>query len=84
MKFENILKNLQKQGYKVEPMEFSFEKCLGVNGTALIDLVDEKVVETSAKYQDVISQIETNKSHIQTINTTHDCIQKRLTDYLKL
>lgn len=84
MKYENILKNLEKQGYKIEPMEFSFQKCLGVNGTALIDLVDGNVVSTTAKYQDVISQIETNKSHIQTITKNLGCVQRQLTTYLKL
>ena len=84
MKFENIIKRLKKDGYEVEVMEFSFQNCLGVTGTALIDLVNENVVETTAKYADVIKQIQNNKSHIQTINTINGCTKKVLTDYLKL
>lgn len=84
MKFENIIRKLAKDGYKVEPMEFSFQSCLGVTGTALIDLVDENVVETTARYADVVKQIKANKSHIQTINNAHGCSKKVLTDYLKL
>lgn len=84
MKFENIIRKLAKDGYKVEPMEFSYQTVLGCRGTALIDLMDEKVVETTARYADVVKQIEVNKSHIQTITTTHGCVKKVLTDYLKL
>lgn len=84
MKFENIIRNLKKAGYKVEPMEFSFQNCLGVNGTALVDTCNTEVIPTTAKYQEVISQIEGNKSHIQTISTNRGCTQKRLTEYLKL
>ena len=84
MKFENIVKRLNKEGYKVEVMQFSFQECLGVTGTALIDLVNENVVETTAKYADVVKQIENNKSHIQTITSTNGCTKKILTDYLKL
>lgn len=84
MKFDNIIKKLNKDGYHVEVMQFSFQECLGVRGTALIDLVDEKVVQTTARYADVVKQIQTNKSHIQTINTINGCTKKVLTDYLKL
>ena len=84
MKFDNIIKRLKKEGYKVEVMQFSFQKCLGVSGTALIDLVNENVVETTAKYNDVVKQIESNKSHIQTITTLNGRTKKILTDYLKL
>ena len=84
MKFENIIKNLEKDGYKVEPMQFSFQNCLGVNGTALIDLINNTVTQTTAKYKDVVVQIQNNRSHIMTINTGHGCIQKQLTTYLKL
>ena len=84
MKFENIVKRLNKEGYKVEVMQFSFQECLGVTGTALIDLVNENVVETTAKYNDVVKQIKNNKSHIQTITTLNGRTKKILTDYLKL
>ena len=84
MKFENIIKRLKKDGYEVEVMEFSFQNCLGVTGTALIDLVDGEIKDTTAKYTDVIKQIQNNKSHIQTINNVYGCTKKVLTDYLKL
>ena len=80
MKFENIVKNLKRDGYEVEPMEFSFQNCLGVMGTALIDLVDGEVKDTTAKYKDVVGQIDTNKSHILTV----DGKKKILTEYTKL
>ena len=80
MKFENIVKKLQKDGYEVEEMEFSFQNVLGVRGTALIDLVNGTVVETVARYADVIKQIQNNKSHIQTIEGK----KKFLTEYTKL
>ena len=81
MKFENIVKKLQKDGYVIEIMEFSFQKCAGVKGTALIDLVDGKtVIETTARYADVIKQIQNNKSHILTIEGK----KKFLTEYTKL
>lgn len=67
MKFENIVRNLEKQGYKVEVMEFSFQSCKGVTGTALIDIVDGEAVPTTAKLTEVLEQITTGKSHIQTI-----------------
>ncbi|MEG1637814.1 MAG: hypothetical protein RR324_09915 [Cellulosilyticaceae bacterium] len=84
MKFENIIRNLKKDGYKVEPMEFCFQTCLGVQGTALIDIVDEDIVPTTARYVDVINQIENNKSHILTITIDYGCTKKRLSDYLRL
>lgn len=80
MKFENIVRNLKKDGYEVEVMEFSFQNCLGVRGTALIDLVDGEVKSTTAKYKDVVDQIETNKSHILTVEGK----KKFLTEYTKL
>lgn len=80
MKFENIVRNLKKDGYEVEVMEFSFQNCLGVRGTALIDLVDGEVKSTTAKYKDVVAQIETNKSHILTVEGKKKC----LTEYIKL
>lgn len=80
MKFENIVRNLKKDGYEVEVMEFSFQNCLGVRGTALIDLVDGEVKSTTAKYKDVVAQIETNKSHILTVEGK----KKFLTEYTKL
>ena len=84
MKFENIIKKLAKDGYKVEPMEFSFQTVLGVTGTALVDIYNNNVQETTARYADVVSQIKNGKSHIQTITTTQGCIKKRLTEYQKL
>jgi len=80
MKFENIVRNLKKDGYEVEVMEFSFQSCLGVRGTALIDLVDGEVKDTTAKYKEVVAQIETNKSHILTVEGK----KKFLTEYTKL
>ena len=64
----------------LEVMEFSFQNCLGVRGTALIDLVDGEVKSTTAKYKDVVDQIETNKSHILTVEGK----KKFLTEYTKL
>lgn len=80
MKFENIVRNLKKDGYEVEPMEFSFQSCLGVRGTALIDLVNGEIKDTTARYKDVVAQIETNKSHILTVEGK----KKFLTEYTKL
>lgn len=80
MKFENIVRNLKKDGYEVEPMEFSFQNCLGVIGTALIDLVNGEIKDTTARYKDVVAQIETNKSHILTVEGK----KKFLTEYTKL
>lgn len=80
MKFDSIVRNLKKDGYEVEIMEFSFQKCLGVRGTALIDLVEGEIKETTARYKDVVAQIETNKSHILTL----DGKKKYLTQYTKL
>ena len=80
MKFENIVRNLKKDGYEVEVMEFSFQNCLGVRGTALIDLVNGEIKDTTARYKDVVAQIETNKSHILTVEGK----KKFLTEYTKL
>lgn len=68
MKFENIVKRLEKLGYEVYEGEFDFQKCHMCNGTALIDVVDGDVNVTQAKLKDVISQIQDNKSHIQNVN----------------
>lgn len=80
MKFENIVRNLKKDGYEVEDMEFSFQNCLGVRGTALIDLVNGEIKDTTARYKDVVAQVETNKSHILTVEGK----KKFLTEYTKL
>ena len=80
MKFENIVRNLKKDGYEVEPMEFSFQSCLGVRGTALIDLLNGEIKDTTAKYKEVVAQIETDKSHILTVEGK----KKFLTEYTKL
>lgn len=84
MRFENIIKKLAKDGYKVEPMEFSFQTVLGVSGTALVDIYNDNVQETTARYIDVVKQIQANKSHIQTISTNQGHMEKVLTDYQKL
>ena len=80
MRFENIVRNLKKDGYEVEVMEFSFQNCFGVRGTALIDLVNGEIKDTTAKYKEVVAQIETNKSHILTVEGK----KKFLTEYTKL
>ena len=84
MKFENIIRKLAKEGYNVEPMEFSFQTVLGVTGTALVDIYNDNIQKTTARYVDVVSQIQNGKSHIQTITTTQGFIKKRLTEYQKL
>lgn len=84
MRFENIVKKLQKEGYIVELMQFNFKECFGVNGTALIDVVNGDVTETSARYKDVIKQIEEGKSHIYNIEIINGCNKKSLSPYRKL
>lgn len=84
MKFENIVKQLKKQGYNVEPMEFSFKFCLGVTGTALIDIVDGEIKPTSAKFNEVLKQIKDGKSHIYNVDIIKGCNKKSLSSYLKL
>lgn len=81
MKFESIVKKLIREGYTVEPGEFSFQMCKKVSGTCLVDVVDGIVVETTAKYTDVLQQIADGKSHIQTIDTIKGCKKKTLTPY---
>lgn len=80
MKFEGIIKKLFKDGYEIVPMQFDFKPCLGCRGTALIDIFNGSVVETTAKYNDVVKQIQNNKSHIQTIEGK----KKYLTEYEKM
>lgn len=66
MKLDNIIKKLRRDGFEVVEGEFAYQKCLMCNGTALVDLTDGVVVDTSARYSDVIKQIEENRSHILT------------------
>lgn len=84
MTYVNIIKKLSKDGFHVYEGEFAYKPVAMVTGTAIIDLVDGGVVPTSAKYNDVVKQIQNNKSHIMTITTTNGCKKKILTDYLKL
>lgn len=67
MKFESIIKKLEKSGYAVDKMEFDHVECFGVAGTALVDVNGGKVVCTTAKYKDVVAQIESGMSHINNI-----------------
>ncbi|MGL5676863.1 MAG: hypothetical protein ACRDDX_10650 [Cellulosilyticaceae bacterium] len=68
MKFESIIKKLGKDGYVVDKMEFDHVECFGVSGTALIDVTKGTVVHTTAKYNDVVVQIDNGMSHINNIN----------------
>lgn len=81
MRIDNIVKKLRTQE-KVEVYkgEFDFKECWMCDGTALIDLVNGEVKDTTAKYVDVIEQIVNNKSHIY---TQHDK-NKELTSNYKL
>lgn len=67
MKIENIIKNLTKDNIKVYKGQFDFKDCFMVNGTALIDLEDGIVKDTTARYMDVLKQVQSNRSHIYTI-----------------
>lgn len=67
MKLENIIKKLNKEGTIVYKGEFDFKPCHMCKGIALIDLVDGEVADTSARYTDVLLQINNNKSHIYTV-----------------
>lgn len=84
MKYENIIKKLKADSVRVYEGQFEYKPVMMVSGTALIDLVDGEVVPTTAKYTDVVKQIQQGKSHIMTINTVNGCSQKRLTEYQKL
>lgn len=78
MRIENIIKHLKKDGNKVYLGEFDFQKVWMCNGTALIDLVDSAAVPTTAKYTDVIIQIEENRSHIYTIEDNKKILNANL------
>lgn len=80
MKFENIVKRLRQDGVMIYEGEFEFKPVSMVHGTALIDLVNGEVVPTTAKYSDVVSQIQNGKSHIMTIEGK----KRYLTEYEKL
>lgn len=83
MRFENIIKQLKKDGERVYEGEFEYKPVPMVSGTALIDLVDNEIILTSAKYTDVLKQIREGKSHIQTIEIVNGCKKKTLTPYKK-
>ncbi|WP_053983451.1 hypothetical protein [Niameybacter massiliensis] len=80
MKYENIIKKLRSNSVRVYEGEFDYKQVTMVSGTALIDLIDGKAVPTSAKYNDVVKQIQEGKSHIMTIEGGKKC----LTQYDKL
>lgn len=80
MKFENIIKSLKKEGKEVYVGQFDFKDFFMCNGTALVDLLDGVAVPTTAKYADVVKQIQENRSHIYTIAKN----KKSLTTNLKL
>lgn len=80
MKFENIIKSLKREGKEVYVGQFDFKDFFMCNGTALVDLVDGVAVLTTAKYADVVKQIQENRSHIYTIEKN----KKSLTTNLKL
>lgn len=67
MKIENIIKRLAKENVKVYRGEFSYQECWMAEGTALVDVVEGKVVETNSRWADVAEQIVENRSHIYTI-----------------
>lgn len=79
MRIENIIKHLEKDGKEVYRGQFDFQEFWMCAGTALVDLVDGSALETSAKYTDVIKQIEENRSHIYTIENK----KKSLTSNIK-
>lgn len=76
----NTIKKLEKLGKKVYRAEFDHQPCWFCNGTALIDLKDYKPIDTTAKFSQVLEQIENNKSHI----CTYEGKKKVLTTYNKL
>lgn len=80
MKLENIIKKLAKDGKVIYKGEFDFKECWMCQGTALVDLINGSIADTSAKYDDVLSQIQNNKSHILTVEGK----KKTLTSYNKL
>lgn len=84
MKLENIIKNLAKEGFNISKGEFNFIACYMCEGTALIDVVEGEVKGTSAKYNDVLTQILNNKSHIYNVDIIKGCNKKMLSPYLKM
>ena len=79
MRIENIIKHLEKDGKEVYRGQFDFQEFWMCAGTALVDLVDGLALETTAKYTDVIKQIEESRSHIYTIENK----KKSLTSNIK-
>lgn len=80
MKIENLIKKLQKDGYKIYEWPFQNEQHMFANGTALVDLVDGIPEVTTATYKEVVQQIEESRSHIRTIEGK----EKELTSNLKM
>lgn len=80
MKLDNIIKKLRRNGFEVVEGEFSFQKCYMCNGTALVDLSNGAVADTSARYSDVVKQIQENRSHIITV----ECGKKGLARFNKM
>lgn len=60
MTTKNIIKNLRKDGKEVYRDEFDHQEFWFCNGTALVDLLDFKPVDSTAKYRDVLTQIDVN------------------------
>lgn len=83
MTYANIIKKLSKDGFQLYEGEFAYKPVAMVTGTAIINLVDDEVVECEARYADVVKQIEAGKSHILTIETIKGCKKKALTPYKK-
>lgn len=78
MKIKNIIKHLEKDGKEVYRGQFDFQEFWMCAGTALVDLVDGAAVSTTAKYADVIKQIEENRSHIYTIEDNKKMLNANL------
>lgn len=78
MRIENIIKHLKKDGMKVYVGQFDFKEFWMCNGTALVDLVDGAALPTTAKYSDVVRQIEEGKSHIYTIKDNKKILNANL------
>lgn len=79
MRFENIVKRLEKDN-KIYAEKFLTVECIFCNGTALVDIVDGNVVNTTATLQEVKRQIKDNHSHIMDVAGK----RKELTKNMKL
>lgn len=80
MKLENIIKRLENEGLDVTTGQFDSKPCQMCLGTALVDLVNGEMKDTSARYKDVLIQVFEKKSHIYTVENK----KKVLTTYNKL